>query len=101
MKAVAIRRGVSDFLSILDDRFAYVPADVIVPGMLRVGDLADVAAALAPRRLLLDSLVDCRNRLLTDTELRSRYQGALDAGSVVIRSQAAKPQLAEWLASAL
>ena len=103
VKAVAIRRGVSDFASLLEDRFAYVPADAIVPGMLDAGDLADVTGALTPRRLLLEGLVDCRNRTVPGAELRKRYEGALKtaAGTLTIRSQTAAAAFAEWIAGAL
>ena len=62
--AVAIHRGLSGYLSILEDRFAYVPSDVIVEDSAGAGDLDDLAAALAPRPVLLESLVDGRNRLV-------------------------------------
>ena len=40
----------------------YVPHDSVVPGALTVGDVADIAAALAPRPLLVESSVDGLNR---------------------------------------
>jgi hypothetical protein len=107
VKAVAVRRSLTSFVSILEDRFAYVPGDVIVPGIVKAGDLADVVAAVAPRPVLLEALRDGRNRVVADDALRTGYAGALDqyrtspAGSLVIRSQEAKPQLAEWIAGAL
>ena len=60
--AVASRRGLASFLSVLEDRFAYVPLDVIVPGLLEAGDLPDVAAAIAPRPVLIAAPVDGCNR---------------------------------------
>jgi hypothetical protein len=39
-----------------------VPHDALVPGALTAGDLCDVAAALAPRPLRLEGLVDGQNR---------------------------------------
>jgi cephalosporin-C deacetylase-like acetyl esterase len=62
VRALAVRRGLVSYASILDDRFAYVPSDIIVPGILEAGDLSDVVAAIAPRPVLLESLVDARNR---------------------------------------
>jgi cephalosporin-C deacetylase-like acetyl esterase len=52
IRAVAVRHGLASYLSILDDQFAYVPNDIIVPSILEVGDINDIAAALAPRALL-------------------------------------------------
>ena len=60
--AVAVHRGLSGFVSVLDDRFLYLPSDVIIPDSAAAGDLADIAGALAPRPLLLDELVDARNQ---------------------------------------
>jgi cephalosporin-C deacetylase-like acetyl esterase len=62
--AVVARRGLVSFLSVLDDRFLYVPLDVIVPGILEVGDLPDIGAAIAPRPVLMQAPVDGRNRPL-------------------------------------
>ena len=59
--AVAMRRGLASFLSVLGDRFSYVPRDVIVPGILEAGDIEDVARALAPRPVLTAGPVDGRN----------------------------------------
>jgi dienelactone hydrolase len=64
VRAVAVHRGLASYRSILEDNFAYVPADIIVPGILEAGDIADVAAALAPRPVVLDEMVDGRNRLV-------------------------------------
>jgi dienelactone hydrolase len=60
--AVAVRRGLSGYLALLDDPFIYAPSDAIVPDSAACGDLSDIAAALAPRPVLLSGLVDGRNR---------------------------------------
>jgi hypothetical protein len=49
---------------VLDSPFVQVPHEAIVPGLLQVGDLPDLAAALAPRQLTFESLVDGRGRLV-------------------------------------
>jgi hypothetical protein len=67
VRAIAVEGGLASFASILDDRFAYVPSDVIVPGILAAGDLSDVAKALAPRPVLLENLRDGRNRVVGRT----------------------------------
>ncbi len=66
VRAVAVHRGLASYRSVLDDNFAYVPADIIVPGALEIGDLEDVVAALGPRPVLLNEKVDGRNRLAPD-----------------------------------
>lgn len=63
VRAGYARGGLTSFRSCLQGPFCYVPADVIVPGALTAGDLADVAAAVAPRSLRQDGPVDGMNRL--------------------------------------
>ena len=60
--AVYVRGGLSDFLSVLSSPFVYIPPDAVIPGVLTAGDLPDLAAALAPRPLRIDALVDGLNR---------------------------------------
>ena len=73
VRAVAARGGLAGYLALLQDNFAYVPNDVIVPSILEKGDVADAVAAIAPRPLLLEATVDGRNRLLSETSLRSWF----------------------------
>lgn len=81
VRGVAVRNGLSDYRSILESPTCHVPHDVVVPGVLAVSDLPDVAAALAPRPLRLERLVDGRNLPLPESELAARYQMASDAYS--------------------
>lgn len=67
--AVSVNGGLVSFASVLDDTFTYVPQDVIVPGILEVGDLPDVESALAPRALRLSGMVDGLDRLVPQGEL--------------------------------
>ena len=48
--------GLASYLSMLDDSFEYVPQDVIVPGILEAGDVADVASVFAPHPLLMQGI---------------------------------------------
>jgi hypothetical protein len=107
VRMIAVRGGLNSYLSICDDYFAYVPADVIVPGILEAGDIADVAAALAPRPVLLEGLVDGRDRLLSEAELqgqlsslRRAYQG-LPGSKLVVNSGTGLTNLAEWFRTGL
>jgi cephalosporin-C deacetylase-like acetyl esterase len=104
--AVAVRGGLAAYVSILEGAFVYVPNDIIVPGILEVGDVADVAAALAPRPLLLEGLVDGRNQMLAEAELRDRMAGvrqsySASASNLLIRSTEKAPDLAHWLVGQL
>lgn len=68
--ATVVNGGLLSFSSLLDDAFCYVPQDVVIPGILEAGDLADVAASLAPRPLRLTGLVDGLDRLAANDELK-------------------------------
>src|SRR5262245_51570234 len=76
---VVARRTLAGYQSALRDRFFYIPHDAIVPGALTAGDLSDVAAALAPRPLRLEGLVDGRNRLMEEQDLRRLFDPTLQA----------------------
>jgi dienelactone hydrolase len=62
VKAVFAFGGLKGYASLLESPFCYVPHDAVVPGALTVGDLDDVAAALAPRPVRLEGRVDGLNR---------------------------------------
>ena len=96
---VATRRGLASFLSVLDDRFAYVPLDVSVPGILEAGDLADIAAAIAPRPVLIQSAVDGRNRPLTMDEMKRK--GAPASSNTTLREDSNPGIVAEWISAHL
>jgi hypothetical protein len=66
--AVAARGGLSSFQSVLEDRFCYVPLDMVVPGILEAADIPDVVASLAPRPVFIERSVDGRNRLIDPKE---------------------------------
>src|SRR5262249_22143587 len=65
VRAVYARGGLSDYASALEGPFCYLPHDAVVPGVLATGDLCDVAAALAPRPVCLEGLVDGLNRAVS------------------------------------
>jgi hypothetical protein len=72
-----------------------------VPGALTAGDLCDVAAALSPRPLRLEALVDGRNCRLSDTELERCFEPALhtyrDAHGAMMISAEPSSDIAAWL----
>lgn len=76
--AVRVRRGLSDFESVVQHQFVYIPHDAVVPGLLAFGDLSDLAAALAPRPLRLEGLVDWLNRTESPEAAARRYALALE-----------------------
>ena len=76
--AVCVLNGLSDFHSVLPTQFVQIPYDVVVPGVLTAGDLPDVAAAIAPRPLRLDGLVDGLNRRLSAEAARALYRPGVE-----------------------
>ncbi|HKI31617.1 MAG TPA: acetylxylan esterase [Gemmataceae bacterium] len=79
VKAVYVRGGLDGYQSVLKSQFVYVPHDIIIPGALTAGDLCDVAAALAPRPLRLEGLVDGLNRRVKTEALAKTYEPATTA----------------------
>jgi len=100
--AIAVQGGLASYLSVLEDSFAYVPQEVIVPGVLEAGDVADVASVFAPRPLLLQGLVDGHDRSIPVADLKtelapvySLYRGV--AGKeLTIRPGKNADQFAPW-----
>ena len=82
--AVAVRRGLVGFASALSGPACYIPHDVAAPGLLQVGDVADIAAALAPRPLWMTELVDGRNRAVSEPAMRgwNRLSRPMPAGRI-------------------
>jgi dienelactone hydrolase len=76
VRAVYVHGGLAGFESVLTKYIALIPHDVVVPAALTAGDLCDVAAALAPRRVRLEGIVDGWNRTISATDLASAYQPA-------------------------
>ena len=61
----------------LEGPFVQIPHDVVIPGVLAVGDLPELAAAVAPRPLRLDATVDGQNRRCTEQTVRRIYAPAI------------------------
>ena len=106
LRAVAASRGLAGYLHVLDDAITYTPMDVIVHGILQAGDIADMAAAIAPRPLLLEGMVDGRNVRLEPPRLertlqpaRRAYDARQASDRLVIRSEPG--DAAAWLAEIL
>jgi hypothetical protein len=98
--AVAAAGGLSDFRSVLQSPFCYLPHDVIVPGILTCGDIPDFAAQLAPKPLLIWKPVDGQNRLVEDDRLKEVFAPTRNAyaksASALTLSNDPKLNLADW-----
>ncbi len=75
--AILVRGGLAGYETLLDRPFCYIPHDVVIPGALTAGDLGDVAAALAPRPLRLESLVTALNRPVAPARLTTMLDSTL------------------------
>jgi len=100
VRTIGVRGGLAGYSSILDDAFAYVSADITVPGFLEVGDLADVAATLAPKPILLEDSIDGKNRPIPGDQLRGELQPLFGAyrdtpANLSVRTGAS--EIVEWL----
>jgi hypothetical protein len=76
VRAVYVHGGLAGFESVLTKHLALIPHDAVVPGALTAGDLCGLVAALAPRRIRLEAMVDGWNRTLSAPDLASAYESA-------------------------
>ena len=79
IRAIYIHGGLTGYASLLDAPFFYQPADSIIPGLLSVADLCDLVAALAPRPLLMEALVDGCNRRASRVQVEEIFRVARTA----------------------
>ena len=79
VRAVAARGALAGYMTMLESPYTYVPSDLIVWGMLKVGDISDITAAIAPRPVLLSRLVDGRNVSLSTDRASEMYSQVTNA----------------------
>ncbi|MFP4057969.1 MAG: acetylxylan esterase [Candidatus Brocadiia bacterium] len=105
VRAALVRRCLTSFAAPLERPFCYVPADCVVPGALRAGDLCDVAAALAPRPLRFEALVNGRNQEAGQDTIRRALAPAREAYARCPERLVVAPSLTDgaagWLAGTL
>jgi cephalosporin-C deacetylase-like acetyl esterase len=104
IRAVYVRGSLVSLQSVLESSSCYVPHDAIIPGSLTVGDLSDIAAALAPRPLRLEGLVDgCNRRVPAEAAARSlmptrqAYESAGAPERLQIETDDRPRETARWL----
>jgi hypothetical protein len=56
--------GLAKYASLFDQPYVYVPHDAVVPGIVAVGDIPALVAALAPRPVQQEAAIDATNRLV-------------------------------------
>jgi len=87
--------GLVSFQNLKEAEVYKHPFANFVPGLLNHTDLPDIAAAIAPRKIVLAGTVDAEGRTVNGAALRAIYLEANRAGNL---SVAPKP---EWSAEAL
>jgi dienelactone hydrolase len=105
VRALYVRGGLSGYGSLLHGPFCYIPHDALVPGALTLGDLCNVAAAIAPRPVRMEGLVDGLNRAVAPDSLTKTFADASESyrsagaeSDLEIRAGAGPgPQTARWL----
>jgi len=93
--AVATSGGLVSFVSVLEDRFCHIPQDVIVPGFLEVTDLGEIVSLIAPRPLLLEKMVDGRNKRVSLETMEKEY--GTKRANLILREDTGDPTLPAWL----
>lgn len=107
VRAVFVRGSLSNYQSLLDSPFTYVAFDAVVPGVLTIGDLPDLAASLAPHHLRIEGMVDGHNRRVPADQLTrtyaptaAAYKAAGRANRLLLEPKTT-PSLAEWFSAGL
>lgn len=106
VKAVLTRGGLVSIRSVLDSQFVYLPHDVVVPGAMTAGDLSDLGAAIAPRRLRIDAPVTGLNQRATAEAIQKEWRTAVDSYSAEktannLELSSTKQPVASWLIESL
>lgn len=104
-KAIVARGGLVSYRSVLDSPFVHVPHDALPINVFRAGDLPDVWAALAPKPLRLEGLVDGTNRRVTGEKLQQALKPVSEAykkgGLVVKEEYSSDAEIAKWIVEQL
>jgi cephalosporin-C deacetylase-like acetyl esterase len=79
IKAVTLERSLLSWSSVVQTPITYNQLTNVVPGALKVYDLPDLAATLAPRPLTIRAAVDAAGRPVALAELTRAYAGCRGA----------------------
>ncbi len=106
LAAVYTHQGLASYQDVLQSPFVYLPLADVVPGLLNVADVDDVAAALAPSPLAIDSPLDGAARPLSGDAAKAAfplaqkaYAAAKATDALALGTDHASP--ATWLAEQL
>jgi dienelactone hydrolase len=99
--AVLSRRGLVSIRSLLDSPFVDVPHDFVIPGVLTIGDLPDIAVVLSPVPVRVDGLVDGTNRQVTPKSMKRDWHVLSGRNKSLIVSREPSNNYIDWLIAAL
>ena len=104
VQAVVARGTFASYRFLLQSQFLYVPHSAVVPGALTVSDVTDIAAAVAPRALRMEKIIDGLNRQLSADEVRrafalttAAYEAAEATGRLSLTTAGDGDSTAAWL----
>jgi len=105
VKAVLVRRCLAAFASTFSFYYFYVPADCVVPGALTEAEICDTAAALAPRHVRLEGLVDACNRAVSEDGMNALFaptrEAYADHSDRLVLAEDVSADACAWLTRAL
>ena len=101
IEAVLARGGLVSMRSVRDSQFVHVPHDFVIPGVLTVRDLPDVAAALGSASVRVDGLVDGANRPASSELVRTEWDVLLRQDASALVSSEPTDDCTAWLIAAL
>jgi pimeloyl-ACP methyl ester carboxylesterase len=73
--------GLASFQSLVDTETPQYPFANFVPGLLNHTDLPEIAASIAPRKLILAGSVDAQGKAIEPGAIRTLYKAAVQAGN--------------------
>jgi dienelactone hydrolase len=95
IKGLYLAGGLGSFQSLVETETPNYPFANFVPGLLNHIDLPEIAASIAPRKLVLAGSIDASGQAIDANAIRTLYNGAVRAGNI---SVLADP---DWSAKAL
>jgi len=102
---VVVDSSLTDYMSLVRDKLYTYHVRWFVPNILQYFDLPRIAAAVAPRPLRLQRMLDSRGRILNKPAVEAAYRttqqvfGRLGAGGrFVVSQKAADVEAYRWLA---
>jgi cephalosporin-C deacetylase-like acetyl esterase len=101
VQAVLARNGLVSIRSILDSQALHVPHDFVVPGALTAGDLPDIAAAIGPRPVRVEGLVDGLNGRASEASASAEWDASARRSPSLSVSAAPSDGYIAWLTAAL